>query len=220
MTHATAKSAAGSTRWWWIRHAPVPGAGKRIYGQRDLDCDIADTPALRALAAVLPGDGVGIISHLRRTRQTYDALIAAGGALAEPAVEPALAEQSFGRWEGLGWAEMAALDPEAYAAFWDSPTRLAPPGGESYAALMERTAAAVDAITARHPGRDIVCVSHGGTIRAAIAHALGLAPETAMAIVIDNLTLTRLSHVADGLLRARGGVWMVGGVNMPSRWIP
>ncbi len=209
-----------ATHWWWIRHAPVPGAGTRIYGQRDLDCDIADTPALRALAAVLPGEAVGVVSPLRRTRQTYDGLKAAGAVLPEPVVEPHLAEQSFGRWEGLSWAEMEALDPLAYAAFWESPTRLAPPDGESYVALMDRAAAAIEALGARHAGRDIVCVGHGGTIRAAIAHALGLAPETAMAVVIDNLSLTRLSHLADGLLRARGGVWMVGGVNMPSRWIP
>ena len=38
-----------------------------------------------------------------------------------------------------------------------------------------------------------------------------------MAIVIDNLSLTRISHVADGLLRGRGGAWMVRGVNVPAR---
>ena len=27
-----------TTRWWWVRHAPVPDGGF-IYGQRDLDCD-------------------------------------------------------------------------------------------------------------------------------------------------------------------------------------
>lgn len=215
----TSRPTSRATHWWWIRHAPVPGAGERIYGQRDLDCDLSDRPTLQALAAVLPREALGVVSCLRRTRQTYDGLIVAGASLPEPTVEPAFAEQSFGRWEGLSWAEMEARDPHAYAFFWQSPTRLAPPGGESFAALMERTAAAIVTLSARYAGRDIVCVSHGGTIRAAIAHALGLAPEAAMAVVIDNLSLTRLAHVPDGLLRARGGVWMVGGVNMPSRWI-
>ena len=207
----------GATHWWWIRHAPVPGGGTRIYGQRDLDCDLSDAESLRSIAHALPGGAVGVVSALKRTQQTYDALAAAGAALPVPEVEPALAEQNFGRWEGLGWSEMEALDPAAYAAFWDNPTRLAPPGGESFAALTARVAVAVDALTRRFAGRDIVCVSHGGTIRAALALALGLAPETAMAIVIDNLTLTRISHVADGLLRARAGAWMVRGVNMPGR---
>ena len=29
------------TRWWHVRHAPVPDGG-RIYGQRDLDCDCSE----------------------------------------------------------------------------------------------------------------------------------------------------------------------------------
>lgn len=205
------------THWWWIRHAPVPGGGTRIYGQRDLDCDLGDMETLRAMAAALPGGAVGVVSSLRRTRQTYDGLAAAGTALPAPLVVPALAEQSFGLWEGLSWSEMEAQDPAVYAAFWESPTRQAPPGGESFAAMMDRVAAAIARLTQRHAGRDIVCVSHGGTIRAAVALALGLAPETAMAIVIDNLTLTRISHVADGLRCARAGAWMVRGVNMPGR---
>jgi alpha-ribazole phosphatase len=205
------------THWSWIRHAPVPGGGMRIFGRQDVDCDVSDAAGLRALAAMLPQDAVGIVSSLSRTRQTYDALIAAGAVLPPPIVEPDLAEQSFGRWEGLSWPEMEALDAAAYAAFWANPTQLAPPGGESCAAMMARVAAAIAAITARHAGRDIVCVSHGGTIRAAVATALALAPETAMAIVIDNLTLTRISYVADGLLRGRAGTWMIRGVNIPCR---
>lgn len=205
------------THWWWIRHAPVPEGGVRIFGQRDVDCDVSDAVALRALAAALPEGPVGIVTSLRRTRQTYDALVAAGAPLPAPEVEPDLAEQSFGLWEGLSWTEMEALDPATYVGFWKNPTASAPPGGESCAAMMARVGAAIDALTARHAGRDIVCVGHGGTIRAAIAMALGLSPETAMAVVIDNLTLTRISHVADGLLRARAGVWMVRGMNAPGR---
>ncbi len=208
---------SGATHWWWIRHAPVPGGGTRIFGRRDVDCDVSDTRALRALAAVLPRDPVGIVSSLKRTRQTYDALAQAGAALPQPIVEPDLAEQSFGLWEGLSWPEMEAADPGTYSVFWADPTRNAPPGGESYAAMLERVAAAIAAITARHTERDLVCVSHGGTIRAAVATALSLAPETAMAVVVDNLTLTRISSVAGGLLRGRAGAWMIRGVNVPFR---
>lgn len=208
---------SGATHWWWIRHAPVPGGGTRIFGRRDVGCDVSDAGALRALAAMLPKDAVGIVSPLRRTGQTYDALLAAGARLPAPLVEPELAEQDFGRWEGLSWPEMEALDAAAYATFWADPTRRAPPCGESYAAMLARVSAALAGITARYGGRDLVCVSHGGTIRAAVATALGLAPETAMAIVIDNLTLTRISYVEGGLLRGRAGTWMIRGVNVPFR---
>lgn len=209
-----------TTEWWWIRHAPVPGAPAKIFGQLDAACDTSDAAAFAAIATRLPTDAVWIISSLRRTRQTADALVAAGAASSEPIVEPDLAEQNFGRWQGMSWDQMRADDPDAYRVFWRDPTGNAPPGGESYAQHMERVAAAVTRWSKELVGRHIVCVSHGGSIRAAVAMALGLTPPAAMALVIDNLSLTRLDHVPDGLLRGRGRVWSVRGVNLPCRWIP
>lgn len=220
------------TRWWWVRHAPVPGIGSRLVGQMDLGCDTGDSASFQALAAILPCDPVWIVSPLRRTRETLAAILArrgrspAGredgreGGRVEPIVEPDFAEQHFGRWQGLTWSEMEAREPETYAAFWRDPTGNAPPGGESYVQLIDRTRAGIGRLTDRWPGRDIVAVSHGGTIRAAVAVALGLSPETAMAIVIDNLSITRLVFVEDGLLHGRAGVWRVEGINVPCRWIP
>ena len=54
---------------------------------------------------------------------------------------------------------------------------------------MQRTAAAIERLGETLLGRDIVAVAHGGSIRAAVALALGLSPPQAMAIVIDNLSL-------------------------------
>ena len=64
------------TRWWWVRHAPVPDGG-RIYGQKDLPCDCSDAPVFTAVAAMLPRDAVWVTSHLQRTTQTAAAIIAA-----------------------------------------------------------------------------------------------------------------------------------------------
>ena len=206
-----------STRWWWIRHAPVVGPADRIHGQADVACDTSDAEAFAALGRLLPEGGVYVVTPLRRTRQTLDAV--AGSSL--PAVvEADFAEQSFGAWQGLTWAGMQAQDPDAYRSFWIDPTRTAPPGGESFAGLMARTRHAVERLGRDYAGRDIVVVAHGGTIRAAVAMALDLSPEAAMAIVIDNLSLTRLDHVGETLLQGRGGGWRVSGVNIPCRWIP
>ena len=201
------------TPWWWVRHAPVPSAGTHIYGQMDLSCDTSDAAAFRDLAAILPDDAVWIVSPLCRTHQTLEAIANAGKRIPTPHVEPDLTEQNFGRWQGLSWSEMQDDDPAAYDVFWRDPLRSAPPGGEPYVEQMRRTCAAITRLTEQHAGRSIVSVSHGGTIRAAVAAALDLPPDRAMAIVIDNLSVTRLTHVMDGLLRGHGGVWRVEGVN-------
>jgi alpha-ribazole phosphatase len=55
-------------------------------------------------------------------------------------------------------------------------------------------------------------VAHGGTIRAALAHALALAPEAALAFTIDTLSLTRIDRI-DGPGRGHG--WRIGAINLP-----
>ena len=57
------------TRWWWIRHAPVPDGGF-IYGQRDLGCDCGDVEIFGILARELPRDAIWLTSNLLRTKQT------------------------------------------------------------------------------------------------------------------------------------------------------
>jgi len=78
--------------------------------------------------------------------------------------------------------------------------------------VMDRVAAALRRLTAVHAGRDIVCVAHGGSIRAALAMALGLDPEAALAFSIETLSLTRIDHI-DGPGAGHG--WRVGMVNLP-----
>ncbi len=135
----------------------------------------------------------------------------------QPDIEPDLAEQDFGAWQGRRWDDLRTEDPAAQDAFWADPTGSAPPGGESFADVIVRVAATIERRTGGSTDRDIVAVAHGGPIRAAVALALDLSPTSAMALAIDNLSLTRIDHVADGLLRGHGGVWRVAGVNLPAR---
>ena len=58
-----------TTRWWWIRHAPVTTDGGRVYGQRDLPADTSNARAFEGLAAAMPRRAVWVTSHLQRTDQ-------------------------------------------------------------------------------------------------------------------------------------------------------
>ncbi len=206
-----------TTRWWLVRHAPVVGVKGRIYGADDVACDTSDSASFAALAGYLPADAIWLTSHLSRARKTYDAIRAAGLAAPEAAVVEDLGEQSFGHWQGKSWSEMEETDPETYTTFWDDPTRNRPPGGESFHDQIVRVGRVLDRATAEHAGRNIVAISHGGTVRAALSHALELPPETGMAFSIDTLSLTVIEHIADGLLRGRGGVWRIVHINKPAR---
>ncbi len=208
---------SGLTRWWWVRHAPVVGVNGVIYGANDVDCDVSDKAQFRVLAGALPLGAVWVTSHLSRAKKTARAIseagAEAGSGFPEPTIEEDLGEQNFGDWQGLSWDQMRATDADAHDAFWADPTRSRPPGGESFADQIARTSAVIERLTAEHAGRDIVAIAHGGTIRAALAVALELAPEQGMAIRLDTLSVSVLEHVEDGLLRGAGGVWRVVGVN-------
>ena len=60
-----------TTRWWWIRHAPVDSGGL-IYGQDDLAADCSDPRPFRWLANVLPRDALWVVTPLKRTQQLLD----------------------------------------------------------------------------------------------------------------------------------------------------
>ena len=47
-----------TTRWWWVRHAPVREDNGCIYGQKDLGCDTSDRVVFDAVGKILPRNAV------------------------------------------------------------------------------------------------------------------------------------------------------------------
>ena len=187
-----------------------------VYGQLDLPSDCSDADAFQRLAASLPRNAVLVTSDLRRTVETATAIRDAGRAaglnLPEPIREPALREQSFGAWQGLSHDDFWALPEATPHRHWRSAAYIRGPEGENFADVVARVGPAIHRLTQAHAGADIVAVTHGGAIRAALAIALRLDPESALAFGVENLSLTRLDHIADD---REGAAWRVTTVNQP-----
>ena len=205
----------GVTRWWWLRHAPIPECRGRIFGQMDVDSDVSDTHALDALGSYLPKDALWITSPLKRARQTAAALAKAMGHDAEPLVEPDFVEQDFGLWQGLTHDEMAERFPRKNELFWKTPGSSNPPEGESFAQVMERVGRAIAALSQDHLQEERIVFSHGGVIRAALGLSLDLNPERALCFAVDNLSVTRI----DRMVLPEGPIqWRINGVNLAPVW--
>ena len=191
-----AKDGFVRTRWWWVRHAPVRVDEGRIYGQTDLPCDCSDTRVFSSLARLLPRDAVWITSNLTRTHQTAEAISAAGN-FEKPLVleqHQDLAEQHLGDWQGMDRKTFLMDRSQEPDSFWYATAEERAPNGESFVDLVERVGIAIKRVNQTHQGRDVIAVAHGGTIRAAIAIALGLPPRGGFAFMVDNCSLTRLDH--------------------------
>ncbi len=185
-------------RFWLIRHALVhPDALNFLYGTNDVAvCDItmaADAHRYAALATRLPQPARVIATPLSRTQLTARAIFEAGYPEQTIDIEPDLVEQNFGHWQGVPIGVFAGRAADARHPFWPIAAAEIPPGGESFSDMIDRVGAVMDRL-ANNTDTDTIIISHGGAIRAAIAHALGLTPHQALCLAIENISLTRLEH--------------------------
>lgn len=197
-------------RLFLIRHALVtPAARAVLYGSMDValcEATLLEEAALyRWLAARLPEGATWVTSTLARTRATAAAIFAAGYPEAPLIQEPDLVEQHLGEWQGIAHEELVARLLHPPHPFWPHAAEEEPPGGESFAAVVARVGPVIERYAASHADRDVVMVAHGGSIRAALAHAMGLTGHQALLFSIKNLGLTRLEKT--------GADWRVGSVN-------
>ncbi|MGY8666648.1 histidine phosphatase family protein [Bradyrhizobium sp. UFLA05-109] len=209
----SSKPTVVTTRWWWVRHAPVRNDGGNIYGQQDLACDTSDLEVFEAVAKILPRNAVWYSSNLMRTHQTAEAIWAAG--FPKPASmtwEADFAEQNLGEWQGMNRAAFVASRPAGSS--WFADINEPAPGGESFMDLYNRTCRTIERINREQAGQDVIAVTHGGTIKAALGLALGGEPEKGLSFDIDNVSVTRLDHFAT----AERAVWRLPMVNQQP-WI-
>lgn len=198
------------TRWHFVRHAPVAKAKSLLYATHDEEADCSDAAAFVALARALPRDALLLTSGLKRTEATADAIVAAGLVPAERTVDARLTEQHYGRWHGSDLEAVRSGLAGPRHKFWFTTATDRPPEGESFVEVAVRVAAAMEELSAHYAGHNIIAVSHGGVIRAALAHALGIDLERALTISVENLSTTRVDHVTgEGL----GGDWRTVFVN-------
>jgi alpha-ribazole phosphatase/probable phosphoglycerate mutase len=109
-----------------------------------------------------------------------------------------LKEIGFGAWEGHTSEQLQAMDPLAYARFFDDPVKHRPPGAEPLHEFRDRVIAAWDELLERHAGRHVLVVAHAGVIRMVIRHVLDIPLERMYRIHVGNASLTRVQIAVAG----------------------
>lgn len=179
----TSPRSVGATRIVLVRHGEavcnVQGVIGGVRGCTGLTANGADQA--KALAARLKrtGEMAGVAalyaSVLPRAVETAEILAPAldrwrEGPPLEVVTDVGLSELRPGDADGLTWSEYASRFPEPD---WDTdPTQPLAPGGESWAAFVDRAAAAVSAIADSHPGELVVATCHAGIVEATVLRFL------------------------------------------------
>ena len=128
------------------------------------------------------------VSTLQRTAQTAAPLVARCGLT--PVVDADLREVFLGEWEGGLLREKAADGDPLFARLMSEQRWDLVPGAESRQVFGDRLRAAVERVTAAHPGGRVVVFSHGAAIGEILAQATESAPFAF--IGPDNASISRI----------------------------
>ena len=85
--------------------------------------------------------------------------------------------------------------PDAWLA---SPKAAPTGGGESFATVARRVAAARDKLLARYAGRTVLLVTHVTPIKTLVRLALGAPPESLFRMELSAASLSAVAYYADG----------------------
>ncbi|HUB07706.1 MAG TPA: histidine phosphatase family protein [Myxococcales bacterium] len=167
---------ASHLRLYFARHGQTEGAREgRFCGDIDVPLEPSGHAMAQALARHYATTEWRAIyaSPRQRARDTAQPLADRVGLPLQ--IDDDLREISYGAWEGLREAEVAATQPAAFQAWQADPGHRAPPGGETGFAIAERALRAVDAVRARFPeGGNVCVVSHKATIRVLVCALFGI----------------------------------------------
>ncbi|MPQ97560.1 bifunctional RNase H/acid phosphatase [Modestobacter sp. I12A-02628] len=187
-----------STTTHLLRHGRTVHTGERRFsGRNDLPLSPEGRAEAEAAAARLAGLGIEVVisSPLRRTRETAEIVAAALGLPVE--LDDGLVEMDFGLFEGLSGAEARAAHPEEHRR-WAGDVTVAPPGGESIAAVADRVRAARQRIVAAHEGRTVLLVSHVTPIKVLLTEALGVPLDVVHRVFLEAASLCTASWTREG----------------------
>ena len=174
-----------------LRHTRLAGAEGICYGRTDVPLAGTFAEELAVIRAGLAGLRLGAVwsSPAARCRRLAVALTEPGGFRTDTRLQ----ELDFGAWENCVWESFRSPESEAWAL---DPWRLAPPGGESGAALWARVGAFRDELHGQVKaggGDPVLVVTHAGVIRAWLGLERGLGWAEAMSLPVPHGSLTAIN---------------------------
>jgi probable phosphoglycerate mutase len=158
-----------------VRHGETAwNRDKRMQGTTDTVLSDVGRAQAQALGRRLAGHDFSALysSDLARARDTARAVAErTGRSIVE---DPRLRERRFGIFEGLTAEEIVSRYPDEHARFASRDPDYEVPGGESARSFTQRCLGCLAEIAVRHPGEELVVVTHGLVLDSLYRAAHGL----------------------------------------------
>ena len=157
------------------------------------------------LATLIPNNCVWYVSPLKRAIQTAEAL-SKYVRYSKMVRENKLVEQNFGDWSGKKISEVWEIlnkSKTKHNFSFISPSE-SPPNGESFKKQSKRVGIWLENLNVLE-GKSIVIISHAGTIRSILLHALKIKHDYAIGIEILHQSLNILEMISKDDNKYKGG---------------
>ena len=194
-----------------IRHSPVKKI-KGFFPEHNPDAVIKNNQ-LKMLAVLIPNNCVWYVSPLKRAIQTAEAL-SKHVTYSKMILENKLIEQNFGDWSGKKISEVWKIlnkNKMRHNFSFISPD-FSPPNGESFKQQSKRVGTWLNNLNVLE-GKSIVIISHAGTIRSILLHALKIKHDYAIGIEILHQSLNVLEMVTNKGNKYKGGRFRLIAIN-------
>ena len=154
-----------------VRHGQTAAnANATIQGQTDVPLDEVGLKQADLVGARLKNFPFDVIYSSDLCRAAVTAGKIANGR--SVSLTPRLREWHLGHWQGKAIGEIKLKFPEEYSAFVSDDPDFRPAGGESSAEVQQRAGDFMQYLAKSHPGKKILCVSHGGFMVKVLKHVL------------------------------------------------
>jgi len=175
-----------------IRHTALQVPAGVCYGQSDVDVAVSFADELQRVQGKLSDYVFDKVYSSPLQRCAKLALALNKG---EPIIDSRLAELDFGDWEMQAWDD---IPRDIFDVWAHNYAHIAPPNGETFSQMQARVLDFLMDAQHRHLGQEIAIVTHGGVIRALIAHVMNMPLKGLFRFHIDHGSITQLEF-ADSL---------------------
>ena len=186
------------TRLYLVRHGETDwNKASKIQGRIDTELSAYGVEQAQKLAKRLTSEEINVIysSSLQRALRTAEIIADYKNCSIQKSDK--YHEICLGPWEGLTINEIQEKYSEHLWTYREDPANFNLPGAETFLELTERTYSAILDIVNKHDGKNILLVSHGTTIKAAIIKILGIDIINYNKFRIDNASISIIGFSGD-----------------------
>lgn len=186
------------TKLYLVRHGETEwNKVSRIQGKTDTELSDKGINQAKLLAKRLACEDINYVYSSSLKRALMTAEIITGRKKCGIVKSDKYHEICLGPWEGMTINEIKEKYSEHFRVYREDPANFKLPGAETFLDLAERTYSAIMEIVSCHKGGNILLVSHGTAIKAAIIKILGIDIKNYTKFKVDNASVSIIGFPED-----------------------